>query len=117
MIKEIYDKNIFVYKIGEIPEPLKVQIEREETRKPLNLSGASAFFTLLTVSDSGAASTVIASRTASIDAANGIVTHTWEAGDLAVEDKYYGVFFITLSDSSVISIPKQRYFEFEVEAL
>jgi hypothetical protein len=117
VIVEIYDKRVFVYKAGEVPEPLKVQVEREETRKPLNLSGASAIFSLFTVNAAGTRATVIDSRAAAVDAGNGIVTHTWQAGDLVNEDKYFGVFFITLSDSSVISIPKRRYFEFEVEAL
>lgn len=119
MIESYYSEDTLVYKKDDIPKPLELLLKDELTQQPIDfLSGATAVFGLWAVDRAtGIAQSLFTPRAATVNVAEGTLTHNWALGDLNAAGKFYGCFIVTFADSTVMSFPQKGYLEIEIESL
>lgn len=103
------------YKTGDIGTSLSIVVLSKTTRRPVDLTSASATFDLILVGDSGNVS-ILDSAVADVDTATSIVSYTWESSDLSAAGQYLACFSITYSNGSKETFPKKGYIEIEVDS-
>lgn len=105
------DKKIYI-KQGSTAPALPVQIIEEETNAPLNLSGASAVFSMRLEGESTAK--INKSAAVITDASNGVIKYSWGDSDLSTVGRYKAEFLVTLAGGKIAKFPNQGYLEINV---
>ena len=104
---------IFRIKKGDTAPPLAVQVLQDSNNEPLDLSGASAKFSMYRTVD-GTIKKTDASTASIYDPTNGKIKYDWYSTDTNTPGTYFGEFTITLRDSKITTIPAEGYIQVEI---
>lgn len=77
----------------------------------VNLTGASVVFKMY---DQVRATQVVSAAATLDDAANGVVSYTWQAADTDVPGWYWVEFVVTYSDSSIEKFPNSGFISVKI---
>jgi hypothetical protein len=103
----------FTIKKGDTAPPLAIQIVQDSDNLPLDLTSATATFTMYRNEDGSSVKTN--ASTATIYAASdGKVRYDWDAADTDTPGTYYGEFTITLQSGKKTTSPPEGYIVVEI---
>lgn len=111
MRSKLYKKTWYIKKDDTAPA-LAIQIIRRDNNNPLDLTGASATFSMKRVVD--ATPKVAAQSCIVTDATNGKLEYRWATADCDEAGTFRAEFKITLGDGTKTTVPGSGYIEVEV---
>ena len=103
---------VFNLKKGDTRPELAITITDEATGSALNLTGASAKFSMKP--EKGGTVKVNAAAANIYDAGNGKVKYTWQAADVNTPGRFLAEFEITLSGGGIVTFPQDGYIEVNI---
>lgn len=108
-MKQFYKKTFNIKKSDTAPE-IAIQVTKESDATYLNLTGASATFSMKRGN-----TTKVDSATATIDdPSNGVVKYVWVAADTDTTGTYRAEFTVTFSDGKISTFPSNGFIEVEI---